>query len=187
LASPEKLGPGFKSFLVLFFKKELLALPTLTTARLTLTPVGGHDLADLVALKADPRVFGLMLGGVRSPWQVADELAADIAYWATHGVGIFAVRERRIFHGITGIHDRPDGRGAALRFALWPEGRGRGLAREASVAALRFAHDRAGLKRVIAVAREDNFGSRMVLGAIGMSISSTFLRDGHKMLIYSSP
>jgi hypothetical protein len=26
-ASPEKLGPGFKSFLVLFFKKELLPSP----------------------------------------------------------------------------------------------------------------------------------------------------------------
>jgi RimJ/RimL family protein N-acetyltransferase len=176
--------------LVLFFKKELLSflrlMPTINTARLTLTPVGGRDLAELVALKADPQVFGLMLGGIRSPWQTADELAADVAYWATRGVGIFAVRERSIFHGITGIHDRPDGRGAALRFALWPEARGRGLAREAASAALRFAHDHAGLKRVVAVAREDNFGSRMVLGSIGMSISDTFLRDGHKMLVYCS-
>jgi len=161
-------------------------MPIITTSRLTLTQVGGRDLAELVALKADPQVFGLMLGGVRSPWQTADELAADIAYWATHGVGIFAVRERARFHGITGIHDRPDGRGAALRFALWPEARGRGLAREAAVAALRFAHDQAGLKRVVAVAREDNFGSRMVLGSIGMSVTEIFVRDGHRMLVYAS-
>jgi RimJ/RimL family protein N-acetyltransferase len=158
----------------------------LVTARLQLRPVCGGDLPDLTALKADPQVFGLMLGGVRSPWQTADELAADIAYWATRGVGIFAVREGRRFHGITGIHDRPDGRGAALRFALWPAARGRGLAREAAVAALRFAHDQAGVRRIVAVAREDNFGSRMVLGSIGMSAGEYFLRDGHRMLVYVS-
>jgi hypothetical protein len=27
MAFPERLGPGFKSFLVLFFKKELLSFP----------------------------------------------------------------------------------------------------------------------------------------------------------------
>jgi RimJ/RimL family protein N-acetyltransferase len=60
------------------------------------------------------------------------------------------------------------------------------LAREAASAALRFAHDEARLKRVVAVAREDNFGSRMVLGSIGMSISDSFVRDGHRMLVYCS-
>ena len=148
--------------------------------------MNGRDLEDLIALKADPEVFALMLGGVRSPWVTADELAADVAYWAVHGVGIFAVREGRRFHGITGIHTRPDGRGAALRFALWPEARGRGLAREAAVAALRYAHDRAGLRRIVAVAREDNFGSRMVLGSIGMVVSERFVRDGNEMLLYCS-
>jgi hypothetical protein len=42
------------------------------------------------------------------------------------------------------------------------------------------------LKRVIAVAREDNFGSRMVLGSIGMSVTEIFVRDGHRMLVYAS-
>ena len=39
-------------------------------------PVGGADLPDLRALKADPRVFAIMLGGVRTPVQTAEELAA---------------------------------------------------------------------------------------------------------------
>ena len=34
----------------------------LHTARLVLTPVGGADLADLRAIKSDPRVFAIMLG-----------------------------------------------------------------------------------------------------------------------------
>ena len=99
---------------------------------------------------------------------------------------MFAIREGRAFQGITGIHERPDGRGLALRFAVWPDARGRGLAREAASAALRFAHDRAGLARIVAVARGDNFGSRMVLGSIGMRECDAFLQDGHLMLVYES-
>ena len=156
------------------------------TARLRLSQVSGADLAALMALKADPSVYALMLGGVRSRWQTIAELAEDIAYWGANGVGMFAVREGGAFQGITGIHDRPDGRGKALRFAVWPEARGRGIAREAASAALRFAHEQAGLARIIAVARAENFGSRMVLGSIGMSECDAFLRDGHVMLVYES-
>ncbi len=156
------------------------------TARLTLEPVGGQDLQSLIALKADPLVYGQMLGGVRTAWQVIDELAEDCAFWSAHRIGMFAIREDGIFQGTTGVHDRPDGRGLALRFAVWPEARGRGLAREAASAALRYAHDRIGLPRIIAVARAENFGSRMVLGSIGMRECDVFLRGGHLMLIYES-
>ncbi len=156
------------------------------TARLTLTPVSGVDLHDLIALKADPSVFALMLGGVRAPIQTVAELAEDVAYWGTNGVGMFAIREATAFQGITGIHDRPDGRGKALRFAVWPDARGRGIAREAASAVLRFAHESAGIRRIVAVARAENFGSRMILGAIGMRECDAFLREGHIVLVYES-
>ena len=90
----------------------------LRTGRLVLTPVGGADLADLRAIKADPRVFAIMLGGVRSPQQTAEELADDIADWAANGFGTWAIHEAGQFLGITGLERRPDGRGIALRFAL---------------------------------------------------------------------
>ena len=156
------------------------------TARLDLRPVSAADLSGLMALKADPRVFGQMLGGVRSPWQVVGELADDVSAWAQLNAGIFSIYEDGKFQGITGVQERPDGRGLALRFAVWPEARGRGVAREAASAALRHAHDQAGLGRIIAIARADNFGSRMVLGSIGMTECDAFLRDGHIMLIYES-
>ncbi len=155
------------------------------TGRLVLRPVGWGDIAELIALKADPRVFAMMLGGVRSPQQTQEELAADIGLWARRGVGMWSVREGGAFIGLVGIMERPDGRGLALRFALKAEARGRGLAREAASAALRFAHDH-GVARVIAVARADNFSSRMVLGSIGMREAETFLRDGHEMMVYES-
>lgn len=160
----------------------------LHTGRLRLTPVGGADLADLEAIKRDPRVFAIMLGGVRNAAQTADELAHDIIAWGAHGYGIWTIREHPGggFVGLTGLEDRPDGRGVALRFALWPEAQGKGYAREAAGAALRFGHDRAGLRRIIAVARESNFASRTVLGGIGMSECGSFEQGGHRMLVYES-
>ena len=156
------------------------------TARLVLTPVCWSDLADLAAIKADPLVFALMLGGVRTRARAVEELALDQQFWAARGVGIWTVREAGTFLGLAGLHLRPDGRGMALRFGLWPDARGRGLAREAGRAALGFAHDRAGIARVIAVAREDNFASRTVLGGIGMAECEGFRQRGHWMVLYES-
>ena len=157
------------------------------TARLRLFRVSWSDALELAALKADPRIYGSMLGGVRSPIQAAHEAAAEVAFWGAHGVGMFAVRDLtgRLI-GTTGIHQRPDGRDLALRFAFDPASRGHGLAREAASAALRYAHDRAGLPRVVAVAREDNVASRSVLGGIGMRHVDTFIRDRDVMMLYES-
>jgi RimJ/RimL family protein N-acetyltransferase len=161
---------------------------TLRTARLVLTPVGGADLPDLRAIKADPRVFAIMLGGVRNAAETAEDLARDVIAWGAQGYGIWAVREAADgrFVGITGLENRPDHRGVALRFALWPDVQGRGLAREAAGAALRFGHDQAGLQRIVAAARAANFASRTVLGAIGMAPCEEFVRHGHAMLLFES-
>ena len=162
----------------------------LRTGRMVMRPVAGFDAPAIAALKADPLAFAMMLGGVRNPREAAEELAEDIRAWGAHGIGLWSARdsETEAFYGIAGIARRPDGRGMALRFAFWPEARGHGLAREAAVAALRFAHDRAGLSRVIAVARENNAASRMLLASIGMreEPENAFWRDGYHMLVYCS-
>lgn len=158
-----------------------------TTARLKMVPVGHRDLPDLLRLKGDPRAFAMMLGGVRGPVKVAEELAQDIQDWGRFGYGMWAVRALRgKFLGLTGLMHRTDGRGVALRFAFSPEARGYGLASEAASAALNYAHGNAGLDQVIAVAREDNFSSRAVLGAIGLVEIERFRRDGNILLVYQS-
>ncbi len=153
-----------------------------------MTPVQWGDLADLRAIKADPAVFAIMLGGVRTGVRAQEELADDIQLWGARGYGIWAVRPREggPFLGLAGFMLRPDGRGIALRFGFWPDQQGRGVAREAAGAALGFGHDRARIGRVIAVARESNFASRMVLGSIGMREHSAFERYGHRMVEYES-
>jgi RimJ/RimL family protein N-acetyltransferase len=160
---------------------------TLTTARLSLLPPGREHLPDLIRLKTDERVFGFMLHGTRSPERTKEELEDDMEFWLVRGYGTWSVFERATgeFLGIAGLMERPDGRGVALRFALWPECRGKGYAREAAAAALEFGH-RAGLKRIIAVARESNMASRGVLADIGMREAGEFRHQGHRMVLFES-
>lgn len=161
----------------------------LRTGRLVLTPVNGTDLADLRALSADARIFAVMLGGVRDTVRTAEDLAQHVIAWGRYGFGIWAIRDiahGNRFVGITGLQHRLDGRGIGLRFALWPEAQGRGLAREAAWAALRFGHERAALPRIVAVARDSNFGSRTVLGGIGMREAERFEQQGYSMMLYES-
>lgn len=153
------------------------------TARLVLTPVNWPDLEDMIKLKGDAGAFAKMLGGVRNRITTEQEMAEDVSFWARRGVGIFAIRENGRFVGITGVHERPDGRGLGLRFSIFPWAAGRGIAREAAAAALRYVLD-TGEKRIVAVAREDNLASRTVLGSIGLHPAETFQRDGDTMLLY---
>ena len=160
---------------------------TLTTARLSLLPPGIEHLPDLIRLKADERVFGFMLHGTRTPERTREELEDDIDFWLVRGYGTWSVFERATgeFLGICGLMERPDGRGVALRFALWPECRGKGFAREAAAAALEFGH-RAGLKRIIGVARESNAASRAVMTDIGMRECGEHRHQGHRMILFES-
>ncbi len=158
------------------------------TGRLVLMPVSYGDKYDLEQIKSDPQVFAMMLGGVRSPLVAAEELAADMAFWPAHGYGMWSARdrERGQFVGVVGLMDRPDGLGVALRFAIARMWQGRGYAVEAASAALRFGHERAELRHIIAVARASNVDSRTVLGVIGMTEAATFIRDGEPMVVYES-
>ena len=157
------------------------------TPRLTLLPVGKENLPDLVRLKADPEAFSLMLHGTRTPERTEEELEDDIDFWEVRGYGTWAVHrtEDGEFLGIAGLMERPDGRGVALRYALWPSCRGHGYAREAARAALDFGHA-AGLRRIIGIARETNAASRAVMTDIGMAEAGEFRNSGNRMLVFES-
>jgi RimJ/RimL family protein N-acetyltransferase len=168
--------------------RRLAASPRIvTTERLSLLPPGLEHLSDLIRLKADEAVFGYMLHGTRTPERTREELEDDIEFWQVRGYGTWSVFERGTgeFLGIAGLMERPDGRGVAVRFALWPACRGRGIAREAARAALEFGHA-AGLPRIIGVARESNLASRAVLTDIGMRECESYIHRGHPMLVYES-
>ncbi|MBU8546245.1 MULTISPECIES: GNAT family N-acetyltransferase [Roseomonadaceae] len=159
----------------------------ITTPRLSLRPVAPENLPDLIALKSDEAAFGLMLHGTRTPERAREELEDDMEFWLVRGYGTWAVYDRATgdFLGITGLMERPDGRGIALRFALWPHCRGKGYAREAARAALAFGFKR-GLPRIIAIAWDQNTASRQVLTDIGMTPHDTFTHRSRHMLVFEA-
>jgi len=159
----------------------------ISTERLMMIPPGKENLPDLIKLKGDEGAFGLMLHGVRTPERTAEELEDDIDFWEVRGYGTWCVFERETgdFLGICGLMERPDGRGVALRYALWPASRGKGYAREAARAAIAFGHA-AGLQRIIAVARYTNHASRGVMTDIGMRPCGDFMNKGVAMLVFES-
>nr|WP_302474529.1 GNAT family N-acetyltransferase [Roseococcus sp. MDT2-1-1] len=160
----------------------------ISTARLSLLPPGPEHLPDLIRLKADEAVFGYMLHGTRTAERTREELEDDMDFWQVRGYGTWSVFERSTgeFLGIAGLMERPDGRGIAVRFALWPQCRGRGYAREAARAALDFGHGAAGLPRIIGIARETNHASRAVLTDIGMHECERYEHRGHAMVVHES-
>ena len=158
------------------------------TGRMELRPASYIDLPDLMGLKADPLVYAVMLGGVRTAAETAAELAEDIMFWGRHGIGTWVARtvDTNSFLGHVGMHERHDGRGTALRFAFAANTHGRGYASEAAGAALRFGHERAGMPRIVAFARQTNVASRQVLGSIGMIEYDSFVRDQERVVAYES-
>jgi RimJ/RimL family protein N-acetyltransferase len=150
--------------------------------------VAATGLLELQALKADPRVFAVMLGGVGAPHRAAEELAEEIAFWGRHGISIWTVRRIEIgtFLGITCCMDQPAGLGIALRFSFVDRAHGHGYASEAAAAALRFAREHAGLSCVVGAARADSVASRQVLGSIGMRQRGALYRAGVPMLVFES-
>ncbi|QCE32411.1 GNAT family N-acetyltransferase [Acetobacteraceae bacterium] len=162
------------------------------TPHLLLTPVSRDDFEDLAKFKADPQSFSHMLGGIRTPQQTQKELEKDLSFWQENALGMFTLRLRGMdvakkaaFVGISGVHQRPDWSGFALRFAISPSFRGKGMGREAVLSTLDFIF-KAGLPSIIALVREDNLPSRRILSSVGMSPCGIFIRKQVPMWIYEA-
>jgi hypothetical protein len=110
-----------------------------------------------------------------------------MAFWAVHGYGTWACicQRRRDLPG----DRRPDGTagraGIALRFALWPQVRGRAM--RGKRRGQRWNSAMPPVSRASSrVARETNVASRAVLGDLGMQECGGFPHNGHAMKIYES-
>ena len=85
-----------------------------------------------------------------------------------HGFGLDAIelRDGRCI-GICGLLRRDTHPDVELGFALLPQARGRGYAREAAALVLREATGRLGLRRLVALTAPDNAPSIRILRALG--------------------
>jgi ribosomal-protein-alanine N-acetyltransferase len=153
------------------------------TRRLRLRPIAAGDLPALKAMFADPDVMRFLpTGEPRSVEETQAELDYMVRHWRECGFGVWAVilKDTGEFAGYCGLqylHEEPGGVSAeALRDGTDVEvvaGLGkpywsRGIAPEATRAALRYGFETLRLPRIIAAIHPDNGASRHILTSIGM-------------------
>jgi RimJ/RimL family protein N-acetyltransferase len=153
----------------------ILAAPELRTGRLRLRPHRRDDAAQLAALWQDPvvlRHFGGIPVAAEDSW---NRLLRYVGHWAVNGYGLWAIEELEtgrflgdagLFEGRRSLGDRFDGAPEA-GWVLGPAGHGKGYAREAMTAALRWGCSQHGWARTVCMIDPDNAPSFRTAEALG--------------------
>ena len=151
---------------------ELCELPSLSTGRLVLRPVGVGDLDLMVDLNSDAAVMTYVRGRPASSDESAAKWRQRLAHQsdAGRGLGYWAGFEAGTFVGwwsASSFEGRSDISGVGYR--LCAAGWGRGLATEGARAMIRQAFSCRDIDRVVASTMAANSGSRRVLEKVGMT------------------
>lgn len=148
--------------------------PVLTTDRLTLTPVGLTDLADLVALWRDEAFTRHITGRPLSEEEVWFRLLRDIGHWAALGRGNWSMRLTRTgaYVGSVGVIDyhrevTPPLDAPELGWGLGGAFQGQGLALEGVSAALDWADRVLKAPRTVCMIGPGNLASLRLAGRLG--------------------
>jgi ribosomal-protein-alanine N-acetyltransferase len=142
------------------------------TERLLIRPWQPEDNAGFRAMVGDPEMMRYISAG--QPWgeeRIAEFFARQVRHLASHGCCMGALIDRMDgrLAGVCGL--QPLGKTGEIEVGWWVVKNhwGRGLATEAGGAALRFAWDTLGLRKVNAIAVPGNRGSIRVMEKLGMS------------------
>lgn len=150
-------------------------MPALATPRLLLRPFVLEDALDHARIYAKPEVTRFLAGGpflgevATRRSRAALELFID--HWSTHGFGAWAVLDRTTgaLIGQCGLKYLPDSPEVEILYALDTPYWGRGVATEASAAALRHGFETTQLDRIVAVAKPEHRASHRVMEKLGMT------------------
>ena len=164
------------------------SLPEIETRRLRLRPMTLADLSSLAQIFADPDVMlYLPTGESRSVEETQVELTYMVDHWQQRGFGAWAVilRDTGEFAGYCGLqylHVEPGGVSAealeagtdvevvaGLARPYWH----RGIAPEATRAALRYGFETLHLPRIIAAIHPGNDASRHILQTMSLHLDDT--------------
>lgn len=149
--------------------------PVLLTPRLVLRRWRDADVEPMAAINADPEVMRWIgAGEVRDLDQTRSGIVRIEREWEASGYGLFAIEERASgdllgFTGLTVPYFLPEVMPAVeIAWRLGRQHWGRGLATEASAAALGFGLVDRGLARIIAIVQIGNDASERIMTKLGM-------------------
>lgn len=144
---------------------------TWETPRLTLRRVLDADYEHFCSLYADPgRMRYIGHGAPRDRSETRGFLDAMLRHWTLYGFGRWVMLSKPggEWVGRCGLSWMPGADHVELGYILRAEFEGRGLATEASRAALAYGFDELRLPRIVAVALPENAASRRIMEKVGM-------------------
>jgi RimJ/RimL family protein N-acetyltransferase len=149
--------------------------PELRTERLRLRPHRRDDAGQITAMWQDPVVVRHFGGNPAAPEDCWNRLLRYVGHWSVNGYGLWAVEELETgaFVGDVGLFEGR--RGLGKRFDTAPEagwvlapiGHGKGYAREAMRAALRWGEAVHGWPRTVCMIDPENMASLRTADALG--------------------
>ncbi|NEO29512.1 MAG: GNAT family N-acetyltransferase [Symploca sp. SIO3C6] len=152
-------------------------MPDLETARLKLRKFTLDDADDLYRIYDNPEVMKYVGNGARTRKETEAGLLSMIQHWQQHDFGMWAVihQQDHILIGRCGLCFLDKTTEVELGYLFDKFYWGRGLATEASLAALKYGFEVVKLKRIVAVAKPENLASRRVMEKVGMK----YEKDAH--------
>ncbi len=145
----------------------------IASERLLIRPWEATDLAGFRGMVSDPEMMRYISAGqVWSEERIAEFQIRQQRQLASHGICMGALVEHASgdLVGVCGL--QPLGTTADIEVGWWVvrDRWGEGLATEAGAAALRYAWEHMGLRRVVAIAVPENHASTRIMEKLGMRL-----------------
>jgi RimJ/RimL family protein N-acetyltransferase len=161
----------------------MLASPTIQTERLLLRQWQSSDVEPYGRMLADPGTARFIVPGGQPvpPLYAWDHAAVMAGHWAIHGMGMFVLEDRDTgeFLGRVGAWSPPGWFGLEVGWGIVPAARGKGIAFEAAVAAMRWTFAHSGAAEIIHCIDHENEPSKKVARRIGAEPREAITLFGH--------
>jgi RimJ/RimL family protein N-acetyltransferase len=161
----------------------MLAGPTIETERLLMRQWRPADVEPYGRMLADPATARFIVPGAKPvpPEYAWDHAAVMAGHWAMHGMGMFVLEDRANggFLGRVGAWSPPGWFGLEVGWGIVPEARGKGIAFEAAVAAVRWTFEQSGAAEIIHCIDDDNEPSKKVAKRVGAEPREAITLFGH--------
>ena len=164
----------------------------LRTPRLVLREAVLSDAGFMLQLVNSPKWLAYIGDrGIRNPGDAENYITGNLQRsYRENGFGLYVITltSENQPAGICGFLKREYLEFPDLGFALLPGFEGRGLAREAAQAALRYGRDARGFAEVLAITKRENMQSRRLLSELGFAETGTVRPEpgAEILLLYSS-
>jgi RimJ/RimL family protein N-acetyltransferase len=161
----------------------------LETARMRLLPWQADDWLLLRPIGRDPQVMRYISDG--EPWpdeRIREFVGRQVAHFDRLGYCLWKLllKETSEMIGFCGLQPLDGTAETEIGWWLAQAWWGQGLATEAARAALRDGFERAGLKRIVAVALPANRASIHVMEKLGMKYEREMIHRGFDVVLYSA-